>query len=88
MDAAGELLAALHQLVEIRDAQAKKGDRSRSRSSKRTVQRPKAKQLLRDLLTAERAMRVCEVGGFNKKRERCRPWITLWPACRTPSFRG
>ena len=52
MDAAGELLAALHQLVEIRDAQAKKGDRSRSRSSKRTVQRPKAKQLPRDLLTA------------------------------------
>ena len=58
MDAAGELLAALHQLVEIRDAKADKGDRSRSRSSKRTVQRPKAKQLPRHLLTAQRAMRV------------------------------
>ena len=52
MDAAGELLAALRQLVEIADAKVDKGDRSRSRSSKRTVQRPQAKQLPRHLLTA------------------------------------
>ena len=52
MDAAGELLAALWQLVEIADAKADKVGRSRSRSAKRGVQRPQAKQLPRHLLTA------------------------------------
>ena len=48
MDATAELLAALRQLVEIVDATADTAapERAKSRSSKRGLQRPRAKQLL------------------------------------------